>query len=262
MPLYVAMVAPPIAVTGTVTSTPSGTQNVAVTSPVTFPVSGTVTTTPSGTQTVAGTVTTSPSGTQNVAVTSPATFPVSGTVTTTPSGTQTVTGSVVALPAIPAGSNFYITALADIPGVVAANNFLSIFNPLGSGKTITMYALSIVPWATAATSITVSMNIFRISAASAGSLVAAANIGKFTSSSPNAIAEVRSTNPTVTTTGLTLGGVPPADTSSGSGASPTGSGAAPSAASFMLLPGEGLVMKTASGSVAQLWNFDMIWAEA
>ncbi len=187
---------------------------------------------------------------------------VTGTVTTIPSGTQTVTGSVVALPAIPAGSNFYLTSLVDVIGVVAANNYLSIFNPGGSGKTITMYALSIVPWAGAATSVSVSMNIFRVTAASAGTLVAAANLSKFTSTSPNSIAEVRSGNPTVTTTGLSLGGVPPSITSSGSGASPSGGGAGPSGASFMLAAGEGLVLKTTAGSTAQLWNFNLIWAEA
>lgn len=187
---------------------------------------------------------------------------VTGTVTTVPSGTQTVTGSVVALPAIPAGSNFYLTALEDVLGVAAANNFLSIFNPVGSGKTITMYALSIVPWATAATSVAVSMNIFRTTAASAGTLLAAASISKFASSSPNSIAEIRSGNPTVTTTGISLGGVPPAITTAGGGATPTGGGGGPAGASFMLVPGEGLVVRTASGNVGQLWNFNFIWAEA
>src|SRR5260370_32590850 len=113
----------------TVTTVPTGTQNVAVTSPAVFPVSGTVTTVSSGTQAVTGTVTVIPSGTQAV----------SGTVTALPSGTQVVSGSVSDYPVInPSYTGTYTFNTADMAGVVAANVFLSLFNPLLSGKTMVL----------------------------------------------------------------------------------------------------------------------------
>jgi hypothetical protein len=101
------------------------------------------------------------------------------------------------------------------------------------------------------------MNIFRITAASVGSTQTP---DKFFTASPASIAEVRKGNPTVTITGASLGGFPPAITAAAGGASPTGVNT-PSGASFGCVPGEGLVMTTASGSTAQLWNLGFIWAE-
>ena len=166
-------------------------------------------------------------------------------------------GTITAVPGVTAGTNFYTAAITDVPGVVAANNFLSVFNPIGSGKLITFYASIVIPWASAAQSVAVSLNIFRITAASAGSLQTP---DKFFSASPTSIAEARISNPTVTTTGASLGGFPPAITAAAGGASPTGV-STPSGASFGCVPGEGLVMRTASGSTAQLWNLGFIWAE-
>lgn len=193
-------------------------------------------------------------------------MPISGTIGTTPSGTQNVaimsSSLLSTTPGIPAGTNFYSTSLSDVLGVVAANNFLSVFNPVGSGKTITMYNFIVAPWATAATSVTASMNVFRTTAASGGTLVAAANINKFSTAQANSIAEVRTGNPTVTTSGLLLGGFPPAVTSSATGVGPQPVVQLPSGSLFLLAPGQGVVMSTALGSVAQLWNLGFIWTEA
>ena len=76
-------------VSGTITSSPTGTYTVAGTvnsTPTgTYTVAGTVNSTPTGTYTVAGTVTNVPSGTQAV----------SGTITSTPTGTYTVTATSI-----------------------------------------------------------------------------------------------------------------------------------------------------------------------
>jgi hypothetical protein len=241
VPTHVSVDGPnPLPVSGSLTTTPSGTQNVAVTSPATFPVSGTVTTVPSGTQTV------------------------TGTVTATPTGTQAVSGTVTAVPGVPVGANFYTQSFSNLPGQTAATyNYLSLFNPVGSGKTITLYQIFIIPWAGAATTALNSMESFRISASSAGALTSGANINKFSSAAPNSIAEVRITNPTVTTTGTTLGGIPPIITSAGSGLSSIGNIGPPPGASFMFAPGEGVCMRQVlAGDVDQLWNLGYIWAEA
>lgn len=211
---------------------------------------------------VTGTVTTSPSGTQNVAITSPATLPVSGTVTATPTGTQVVSGTVSTVPGMLSGVSFYSTALADLPGVVAANNFLSLFNPVGSGKTITLYALNVVPWASALTASAVSMSLFRVSAASVGTLIAAANVNRMDTTSANPVAEVRTGNPTVTTVGTMLSAFPPALSAAKTGANVPTPAIAPNSASFVMAAGQGLVIRTASGDVNQLWNLAIAWSES
>lgn len=160
----------------------------------------------------------------------------------------------------PAGSKFYTFSLADAPGVVAANNFLSLFNPAASGKTMVLYQLIVAPYATGATTATASLNAFRTTAASAGTLIAAANVGRFVTSDPNPVTEVRTGNPTVTTTGTTLIGIPPSVTSAAGGASPAAA-AVPSGASFVITPGQGVVFTTALGNVNQLWNINITWAE-
>lgn len=176
-----------------------------------------------------------------------------------------IDGTVTTLPGVMTGANFYVYNLPDIPGVVAANNFISFFNPVGSGKTITVYRATIIPWASAGNSVDVSMRVFRISgtAPSGGTQVAAANIQKFTSSSTNSVADIRKANPTVGTVATEpVFSVPPAVSSAGVGAAATVIAEIPSGATFVLAPGEGIVANTPSGATQQLWNFSITWLEA
>lgn len=156
---------------------------------------------------------------------------------------------------------FYSHAVTEAPGVVASNNFLSIFNPAGSGKTLTFYRIIVFPWATAATTATRSMTVQRITAASAGTLITAANVSKFSTAQPNSVAEVRQSNPTVTTVGLPTLSFPPAITSAGSGVTNASTIVPPTGASFNCLPGEGIVFNVAAGDVDQLWNLGAAWSE-
>jgi hypothetical protein len=117
-------------------------------------------------------------------------------------------GTVTSIQGVAAGTNFYTSAITDVPGVVAANTFLSLFNPVGSGKTITVYGTIVLPWASAATAVASSMTIYRTSAASGGTQVVAGLIDKFYTGSPASIAEVRKGNPTITTVATSLGGFP------------------------------------------------------
>lgn len=156
----------------------------------------------------------------------------------------------------------YGTLIADTLGVVAANNFLSVFNPAGSGKTLYVLTYRVYPWATAATSVTVSMGAWRTSAASGGTLLAASNINKFNTTQPNSVAEVRTGNPTCTLVGtVPIVAIPPAIASGASGAGVTASIEPPSGTLFAIRPGEGVVCRTASGSVGQLWNISLSWYE-
>ena len=176
-------------------------------------------------------------------------------------GIQTIAGIVSSVPAAPVGAKFYLHGMSDVPGVVAANNFLSIFNPVGSGKTVIFYQLILSPGTSGATTVTNSMNIFRTTAASGGTLIAAASVNRFLTADANPVAEVRVGNPTTTNVGTTLLGLPPGKEAVGIGSPSAQNVAVPSGAGFVCLPGEGVVYNTAAGSTAQLWNINVTWAE-
>ena len=187
---------------------------------------------------------------------------IDGTVATNATITgNTSTTPLYTTPGMPTGVNLYTTLIFDAPGVVAANNFLSVFNPVGSGKTFVFYQFVAFPYATGATSVTNSMNIFRTTAASAGTLVAAASINKFSTSQPNSVAEVRTGNPTTTNGTIPIISVPPAITSAASGTSGTIDIVPPTGAVFTCAPGEGIVARTAAGNVNQLWDMGFTWSE-
>lgn len=161
----------------------------------------------------------------------------------------------------PENAKFYLHGMSDVPGVATANNFLSIFNPVGSGKTVIFYQLILTPGTSGATSVTNSMNIFRTTAASGGTQIAAANVNRFVTADGNPVAEVRVGNPTTTNVGTTLLGLPPGVDPVGVSSGSSASVAIPSGAGFVCLPGEGVVYNTAAGSTNQLWNINVTWAE-
>jgi hypothetical protein len=163
---------------------------------------------------------------------------------------------------IPEGAQPYTTLIHNTLGVVAANNFLSIFNPVGSGKTITIVQFICFPYATAAAAPTDNMQVWRTTAASVGTLLAAANINKFATAQPNSIAEVRTGNPTVTLLGtVPVLAIPPAVTAAAGGVSSTSNIVPPTGALFTCVPGEGIVARTPAGSVGQTWSLGFSWLE-
>lgn len=200
---------------------------------------------------VSGTVTTVPSGTQNVAVTGQ---PIStnATIVGQPIGTYTVSSPNV--------TGTYVFSLAGAAGVVASNNFMSIFNPVGSGKTV-VYGASYISCSLAAGSTeTAPLRGFRVTAASAGTLQATSAISKFQTSFANPVAEIRTGNPTVTT-GAALFNFP-STVLNAAGSGITQTVVPPSNAQpFIMAPGEGVVFNTSAGDVDQRWNISIVWAE-
>lgn len=188
-------------------------------------------------------------------------------VTPTANGAMSVANTIttpiyVAQGMVP-GLNIYTTLVGEAPGVVAANNFMSIFNPISSGKIFIVYQFVCFPYAGAASTATGNMNVHRVTAASGGTLRAASDINKFVTTEPNSVAEVRTGNPTVTILGTTpILAIPPAITSAGSGVSATVNIIPPSGAVFHVLPGEGIVARTTAGDVDQLWSLGFTWGEA
>lgn len=226
-----------VPVTGSLVTTPSGTQNVAVTSPTTFPISGTITSTPSGVQVVSGTVTALPSGTQAV----------SGTVSTLPIRDPAITG-------------VYAYNMDSIAGVVASNNYMSLYNPIASLKTLILFGVFVSSGTVAPSLVVTPIRGFRATLISGGTLQAVSTITEFISTNPAPVAEVRLGNPTATLGPAFFSSVPANSTSNvtmpiHAVAFPAGTGI------FTLAAGEGIVLNTSAGDVDQRWNLGMIWGE-
>lgn len=163
--------------------------------------------------------------------------------------------------ALPPNSQVYAYNAADVPGVVASNNFVSLFNLSTSIKTIAWLAFTIHRYTIGTSSTATSMGLYRITAASGGTSVAASTLTKAVTSQTNSVMDVRTGNPTLTLlSGIPVYTAPP----------PLGNGVAnviPSATTppggvlAISLPGEGLAFNTAAGNVNQIWGFQVIWAE-
>lgn len=154
----------------------------------------------------------------------------------------------------------YVFSLANTPGVVAANNFLSLFNPVGSGKTAAFSGCFVSSTSAGGTTETEPMRGFRITAASAGTLQAASAVVKFVSTYPNPALQVRTANPTCTIDGAIFNTPPTISATVGSTeVHSVGSGA--QLGVFSLAEGEGVVLRTAAGDVDQRWNLSIVWGE-
>lgn len=158
----------------------------------------------------------------------------------------------------------YVYSIGAVPGVVAANNFISLFNPIGSGVTMSLGAAYVSSLAVVAALSPAPMNGFRITAASAGTLQTNSTaVSKFQSSMPTSLAEIRTGNPTCTIGAQIFNASPVVTTGGSAGASTVQNIAAAPAVypPFTLAPGEGIVLRTLSGLVATLWNMSIVWSE-
>lgn len=170
-----------------------------------------------------------------------------------------VDGKLLTAP-VPDNYQFYFHAAFDMPGVVAANTFLSIFNPIGSGKTISFFSVAPDSYATGSSGTATSLLVDRITAASAGTQISAANINKLITTQSNSISEVRTGNPTITKTGIPLYSWPP-PIATGAGAVSSAYSAVPPGQGFFCLPGQGIAFSTSAGNVNQVWSIKVTWAE-
>lgn len=160
----------------------------------------------------------------------------------------------------PSWTGVYFHAVVDAAGTTGSNNFLSVFNPSGSGKIA--IALGFICSSYSLNSITTpsSLVAFRTSAHSGGTQQSAATINRFATAFTNPVSEVRFGNPSATLTNGTnpMIGIPPVV---GTGAQ-NGETVAPTpGASFVFLPGEGIVFNVPTGDVDQRWDLQYIWAE-
>lgn len=158
----------------------------------------------------------------------------------------------------------YSAAIALQAGVVAANNFISLFNPAGSGKFFVVGGFFFSSYGIGTTTAVEPMRGFRCSTATGGTQLSVSNqtdISKYDTRFRDSTAEVRIANPACTLAAPVFSSPPPLGTG-GIGTQFVHSVEPPPAAGgFFLLPGEGIVARTAAGDVDQLWNMTVVWGE-
>lgn len=155
----------------------------------------------------------------------------------------------------------YLHSLIDQPGVNgAANTYVSVFNPANSGKIMGGVNTIIQPYAIGAASTAESITLHRITAASGGTLVSAATVNRFNPAHPNPTMQVRVNNPTVTLSGLTIGGTAPA-VGAGLGTNAALSVAASPGAPLICPPGNGICFRTNNADTDMRFNLSFFWIE-
>jgi hypothetical protein len=160
----------------------------------------------------------------------------------------------------PTWTGVYFQAIVDVAGTTGSNNFLSVLNPVGSGKIAIALGFSCSSYSLNSITTPSSLVAFRTSAHTGGTDVTAANVNRFLTSFANPVAQVKIGNPGTTNTNGTnpMIGIPPVV---GTGAQ-NGQTVAPTpGASFVFLPGEGIVFNVPTGDTDQRWDMQYIWAE-
>lgn len=151
----------------------------------------------------------------------------------------------------------YVFSTGNLPGVVAGNNWLTLVNPVGSGRSVFVGGVFISAESNAASASTSSMRGVRVTAVSGGTLWTASDIAKFVTADPDPFAEVRTNNPSATLGAQLFNSPPPTSAA----ASSKDVHQIPIPSPFLLAPGEGIVLRTNSGDTAQRWNISVVWTE-
>lgn len=176
-------------------------------------------------------------------------------------GTLPISGTVSSFPTVnPAIRGSYVFSLGNITGIAAANNYMTLFNPLASGRVLSFGGAFVSSGAAGASSVTDPMQGFRITAASAGTLQLASAIAKFNNANPDATAEVR-TGTVTATLAAQIFNSPPAISASVGSTAVHQVGVPPAAGPFVLAPGEGIALRAAAGDTDQRWNLSVVWVE-
>jgi hypothetical protein len=153
----------------------------------------------------------------------------------------------------------YLFSMDAVANVALANNYVSLFNPVGSGRILSVPAIFISSTLFTSSSISASLRGYRITTATGGTLQADSAIAKLQNTYADPVAEVRTLNPSCTL-GPALFNSP----------SPIQDKAAPvhdvdlppQAPPLTLVPGEGAVIRSSAGiGASAFWNITMAWTE-
>lgn len=161
----------------------------------------------------------------------------------------------------PAFTGGYVFSDDEIAGVVAANNFVALTNPIGSTKAIFIAGVFISSIAVAGITAAAPLRGYRATAVSGGTLQAASVIGKIRTTMPDPVGEIRIGNPTATLGAAWFNS--PAVLASGLQSAPFVHQvpATIAAGGLTLLPGESTVLRTENGDVDSRWNISIAWSE-
>lgn len=161
----------------------------------------------------------------------------------------------------------HVTALFDFSvqrqdSTVAAKNFMTLFNPVNSGKAFSMGGFFISYMATNP-SPAYPIRGYRISSApTGGTLVAQSEICRFDTARFAPAAEIRIDNPTIGTLGAAFFNAAPGITMGQQTSSDIQDVDAPAGFNpFVLYPGEGIVMRQDIGNPGHYWNLSVVWRE-
>lgn len=191
----------------------------------------------------------------------PQVFNPDGTRIGDPTNPVVVNGLVQTTAGVDPGiTGVYSFSIGNAPGVVAANNFVSLFVPSAALFSVIFGGAFISSTTASGSTETEPLRAFRITTATAGTLQAATAPAKFISDYANPAVEIRTANPTVTL-GSAIFSSPPAISSTTASTvvhqvtPPVGLGG------FLLQAGEGIVLRTAAGDADQRWNISLLWGE-
>ncbi len=153
----------------------------------------------------------------------------------------------------------YTFSVHDLPGVLAPNTYVSIFNPLASGRNVQLTSTTVSAYVTAGGNTTkASLLLTRTTAASGGVLQAVSAINKGRTSFPNPVAEIRTGNPTVTLGAEIVAFPPPIGTDT---ATINDRIVAVNGGAIVLVPGEGAVYRMTAGDTDENFNIAFTWSE-
>lgn len=146
-----------------------------------------------------------------------------------------------------------------VANVATAHNYISLFNPVGSGKLLLVGGIFISSTLLTSSSITSSLRGWRTTAASGGTLQLDSVMTKAQMQFPDPVGEVRTGNPTVTlTTAFFNSPAPITDKAAPVHIVTVPPGTAP----FSIPTGNGIVLRTEAGiGVGATWNLSIAWAE-
>jgi hypothetical protein len=157
----------------------------------------------------------------------------------------------------------YVYSRAQTPGVATANNFLALFNPLGSGRTIVVAGVFISSVIVGDITATVDpMRGWLATLISGGTLEPASATGKVRSNMPTQAGQIFINNPAATLGASWFNSPPVLGVAKQSAPFVHQIPAAVAGGPLTLLPGEGTVLRTETGDVDQRWNVSIAWSEA
>lgn len=175
--------------------------------------------------------------------------------------TASINGLIGAFPVVnPVFLGGYVYSRAQVAGVAAANNFLSLTNPSGSGRTVVVAGVFISSTIVGDIASTVDPMRGYLASAVTGTVEAVATIGKIRSTMPNPVGEIRLA-PAGTLAAAWFNSPPVLGVAKQASPFVHQVPATVPAGALTLLPGESTIIRTESGDIDQRWNVSIAWGE-